>query len=138
MLLRFQVLRVEAMHLRARALLAKSPTSNDLDELRIAERLARKIEKEKISWVKPFAMLIHATVAQRRNQSKQAVTLLSQAIQGFENSGMNLYAAATRRRLGETLADDKGCELITQADAWMTAQRIKAPESITRLLVPGF
>jgi len=138
MLLRFQVLRVEAMHLRARALLAKSSTSNDLDELRIAEQLARKIEKEKISWVKPFAMLIHATVAQRRNQSEQAATLLSQAIQGFENSGMNLYAAATRRRLGETLADDKGRELITQADAWMTAQRIKAPESITRLLVPGF
>jgi tetratricopeptide (TPR) repeat protein len=138
MLLRFQVLRVEAMHLRARALLAKSPTSNDLDDVRIAEQLARKIEKEKISWVKPFAMLIRATVAQRRNQSEQAATLLSQAIQGFENSGMNLYAAATRRRLGETLADDKGRELITQADAWMTAQRIKAPESITRLLVPGF
>jgi len=138
MLLRFQVLRVEAMHLRARTLLAKGSTENDTDELEIAERLARKIEKEKISWAKPFAMLIHATVAQRRSQSDQAGTLLSQAIQSFENSGMNLYAAAARRRLGETLGDARGRQLITQADEWMTGQRIKAPELLTRMLVPGF
>lgn len=138
MLLRFQVLRVEATHLRARAILAKASTVNSVGELRIAEQLAHKIEKEKISWAKPFAMLIHATVAQRRSQSEQARTSLSQAIQGFENSGMNLYATAARRRLGETLGDARGRQLITQADAWMTGQRIKAPELMTRMLVPGF
>lgn len=137
MLLRFQVLRVEAMHLRARALVAKA-TGKDSDELRIAEKLAGKIEKEKISWAKPFATLIHATVAQHRTQSAQAATLLAEAVQGFENADMNLYAAAARRRLGETLGDERGRELITQADAWMTAQRIKAPELMTRMLVPGF
>ena len=138
MLLRIQVLRVEAIHLRSRALLASARTGNDWDNLKTAEKLARKIENEKVSWAKPLGMLIDATVAQRRNQFEQAATLLSDAIQGFENSGMNLYAAAARRRLGETLADDRGRELITQADAWMTAQRIKAPESMTRLLAPGF
>ena len=138
MLLRFQVLRVEAIHLRARTLVARAPISNDRDELTLAENLARKIEKERMSWAKPFATLIHATVAKRRNQSEHAATLLAEAIQGFENAGMNLYAAAARRRLGETLGGDRGRQLIAQSDAWMTAQRIKAPELMTRMLVPGF
>ena len=138
MLLRFQVLRVEAIHLRARTLVAKAPAGNDRDELKLAEKLARKIEKERMSWAKPFATLIHATVAKHRNQSEHAATLLTSAIQGFENADMNLYAAATRRRLGETLGGDRGRQLIDQADAWMTEQRIKAPELMTRMLVPGF
>jgi tetratricopeptide (TPR) repeat protein len=137
MLLRFQVLRVEAMHLRARTLVAKA-TSNDESELKMAEKLARKIEKERMSWAKPFATLIRATVAHHRAQCEHAATLLSEAINGFENAGMNLYSAAARRRLGETLRDDKGRQLIAQADAWMTSQRIKAPELMTRMLVPGF
>ena len=63
MLLRNQVLRVEAMHLRARTLLAKVAMGDGQDGLRIAEKLARKIEKENMSWAKPFAVLIHATAA---------------------------------------------------------------------------
>jgi tetratricopeptide (TPR) repeat protein len=138
MLLRIQVLRVEAIHLRARALLAKLATGDVRDGLNIAEKLARKIEKENMPWTRPLALLILATVTRRRGQSAQTATLLSEAIQGFERSDMNLYATAARRRLGETLGGNRGGQLIGDADAWMTTQRIKNPELMTRMLAPGF
>jgi serine/threonine protein kinase/tetratricopeptide (TPR) repeat protein len=138
MLLRIQVLRIEARHLLARAALATATTKVGRDRLRIAEKLARKIEKENMSWAKPFATLVRAAIAHQRGESAQAPTLLAEAIQGFENADMALYAAAARRRLGERLGDDRGRQLISEADAWMVNQRIKNPESMIHMLAPGF
>ena len=49
-----------------------------------------------------------------------------------------LYAAAAHRRLGEILGDDRGRQLMADSDDWMTKQRIKNPERMTRMLLPGF
>jgi len=138
MLLRTQVLRIEATYLRARAALATSLQNGDRDKLSFAERLAHKIEKENMSWAKPFAVVVRAAVAHQRGQNTEATTLLAAAGDGFERADMRLYAAASRRRLGQLLADDRGRHLIAAADAWMTTQRIKNPERMARMLVPGF
>ena len=138
MLLRTQVLRIEATYLRARAALATSLQNGDRDKLSFAERLAHKIEKENMSWAKPFAVVVRAAVAHQRGQNTEATTLLAAAGDGFERADMRLYAAASRRRLGQLLADDRGRHLIAAADAWMTTQRIKNPERMAHMLVPGF
>jgi hypothetical protein len=57
---------------------------------------------------------------------------------GFERADMRLYAAAARRRMGERLGDERGHDLMAEADAWMAEQRIKNPEAMTRMLAPGF
>jgi hypothetical protein len=59
-------------------------------------------------------------------------------VQIFESAEMRLYAAAARRRLGEKLGGERGQQLITDADAWMTEQKIKNPEALVRMLAPGF
>ncbi len=138
LLLRTPAVRVEAMQLRARTALATSGEGRDTGKLRLAEKLARKMEKVNMSWSKPFATLVLATVAQQRNQAAQARALLSEAAEVFERADMHLYAAATRRRLGEKLGGERGEQLIAEADAWMMAQKIKNPEAITRMLAPGF
>ena len=138
MLLRTQVLRIEATYLRARALLATALNDRDQDKLRFAETLARKIEKEDMTWANPFAFVTRAAVANQRGQHGDALTLLTTAGDGFEQVDMHLYGAASRRRLGELLGDDRGRQLISEADAWMTTQRIKNPERMARMLVPGF
>ena len=138
MLLRTQVLRIEATYLRARAALARSLNNGDRDKLSFAERLAHKIEKENMSWAKPFAVVVRAAVAHQRGRNTEATTFLAAAGDGFERADMRLYAAASRRRLGELLADDRGRQLVADADAWMTTQRIKNPERMARMLVPGF
>jgi serine/threonine protein kinase/tetratricopeptide (TPR) repeat protein len=137
LLLRTPAVRVEAMQLRARTALA-SGEGRDTGKLRLAEKLARKMEKVNMSWSKPFATLVRAAVAHQRGQAAQATALLSEAEQIFERADMHLYAAATRRRLGEKLGGEQGQRLIAEADAWMTEQKIKKPEAITRMLAPGF
>jgi serine/threonine protein kinase/tetratricopeptide (TPR) repeat protein len=138
MLLRIPAVRVEAMQLRARAAVASNRVARDERKLRLAEKLAHKMEKVDMSWSKPFATLIRAAVAHQRAEPEQAATLLSQGVVGFERADMRLYAAAARRRMGEKLGDERGRELMAEADVWMAEQRIKNPEAMTRMLAPGF
>lgn len=91
-----------------------------------------------MAWSSPLATLIHAALAKQRGDISNSVALIEKALTGLEAAGMALYAAAARRRLGELLGGDRGHELITQADEWMSRQQIKNPPAITRLLAPGF
>jgi len=137
MLLRFQVLRIEALHLRARAALASGVAAGDVERLHFAEKLARKIEKEKMDWAMPLAALVRGAVAHQRSQTDNAARLLAEAIRGFETADMRLFAAVARRRLGE-MKGDKGRGQIAEADAWMANQGFKKPSLITSMLAPGY
>src|SRR5260370_33912834 len=73
MLLRFQVLRLEAMHLRARLALASPPRSETQRRLRITEDLSQKLAKEKMAWSDPLAALLRAGVANKRADDSKAL-----------------------------------------------------------------
>jgi uncharacterized protein HemY len=126
------------MQLRARTALASSGNGRDSSKLRLAEKMARKIEKVNMSWSQPFATLVRATIAHQRSDVGRANALLLEAARGFERAEMRLHAAAVRRRLGEKLRDERGRQMITEADAWMATQNIKNPEAMTRMVAPGF
>jgi serine/threonine protein kinase/tetratricopeptide (TPR) repeat protein len=138
LLLRIPMVRVEAMQLRARVMLATTTAGNKAGKLRLADKMARTMEKVNISWSKPFAILIRATVAQQRGETEGAKELLSQAISSFERVDMHLYAAAARHRLGEALGGKRGHQLVAEADGWMMEQGIKDPEAMSDMLAPGF
>ncbi len=138
MLLRIQGLRIEWMHLRARLALANAAGRERKQRLRFAEDLANRIAKENMPWSNPVAILIHAGLAKQHGDDSKTADLLSQAIKGFEAADMALYAAAARRRLGETLSGDRGRELVKEADDWMRKQQIKSPSAFANLLAPGF
>ncbi len=137
LLLRIQVLRIEAMHLQARAALATSGKKQSR-RLKIAARLAKRITREKAAWANPLANLVRAGIANRNDDKGTASTLLSEAAIAFKARDMELYAAASRRRLGELLGGDHGQQLISESNAWMASQRIRNPEAMTRMLAPGF
>ncbi len=138
MLLRIQTVRVELRHLRARTAIASAAGSQREQRLQIAENMARKISKEQVAWADPLAALIWGGIAGSRGDKASAMTYLSQAVEGFELADMALYGAASRRRLGEAIAEERGVQLITEADSWMAAQRIKNPERMMQMLAPGF
>ena len=141
LLLRLQILRVEATHLRARTALASAVYREGKQcgwLLRIAEQMADRINSEKMSWADPFAALVKAAVASARFDNAKAAALLTEASEGFALGDMGLYAAASRRRLGQVLGGERGRELITTADQWMTSQRIMKPGLMTRMLAPGW
>ncbi|MDQ1637606.1 MAG: eukaryotic-like serine/threonine-protein kinase [Pyrinomonadaceae bacterium] len=129
---------LEAMQLRARATVAACAVRPDDSKLRLVEKMAGRMEKVNMSWSKPYATLLRAAVAQQRTDDDEATRLLSEAVQMFERAEMRLYAAAARRRLGEKLGGERGQQLIVEADAWMTGQKIQNPEALVKMLAPGF
>jgi hypothetical protein len=139
MLLRIQVLRIEAAHMQARAALA-SATLSDVKEarLKVAEKMAQRIAREKIAWALPFVSLVRAGIAHQRGEPSRAAALLSDAVEGFDLADTDLYTAAARRRLGEVLGGERGHRLVAEADAWMLKQEIRNPAAMTRMLAPGF
>ena len=138
LLLRIQVLRIEAMHLQARAALATSEGKERARRLKTAEKMAKRIEREKAAWATPFATLVRAGIANRKGDKELAVKLLSVAATAFKQQDMELYATASRRRLGEMVGGDHGYQLLSETSAWMASQRIKNPDAMTRMLAPGF
>jgi eukaryotic-like serine/threonine-protein kinase len=139
LLLRIQILRIEATHLRARGALAAAAGAADPEAwLRVAERLAGRIERERMPWSDPLAVLVRAAVASGRHDARGARALLERAVAGFVRAEMGLYGAAARRQLGVTLNDAGGAALVSDADAWMAEQGIRRPARMAGMLAPGF
>ena len=127
-----------ATQLRARLALATATGKITQPRLRLAEKLAGKIERENTAYANPMATLVRAAVAHRRGDGASAINLLEKAVRDFETSHMQLYATVARRRLGELVGGDRGRELLAKTDMWMTKQMIKNPAKMTNLLAPGF
>ena len=49
---------------------------------------------------------------------------------------MSLHATRARRRVGELDGGDEGARAIAEADAWLLAQGVQAPERLVRLFMP--
>ena len=140
MLLRIQVLRLEATHFRARGALAaaRATPAERASRARFAQGLAGKIARERVPWSDALAAAVRAGVAHLGERPEEALVLLDEAIRGFGAADMALMAATAKRRKGELLGGAEGGALIAAADAFMRAQRIARPERITAMLMPGF
>lgn len=139
MILRVQIIRIEALHLKARCALSAAVSGGDDTQrlLKIAENLAHQIYKEDMKWAEPLAVLVQAGVASLRNEKQKAISLLSEACAGFEHGHMKLYAAVAKRRLAEITGGAEREHLKEEAEQWMREQKIKAPDKISRMLAPG-
>src|SRR5262245_31487267 len=138
MLLRIQGLRIDAMQLRGRLALASAIGENQAVRLKIAETVANAISREEMPYANPYATLIRAGIARRRERDDAAVNLLEKALKDFDSADMKLYAFVTRHRLGEMIGGDRGRELVTEASDWMARQQIRNPARIMNLMAPGF
>jgi hypothetical protein len=138
MLLRIQGLRIDAMQIRARLALASAAGSPRQGHLRLAEKLAGKIEREEMAYANPLATLIRAGIARQRGDDARAISLAEKAAEGFDAAHMRLYAVAARRRLGEMIGGDRGRQLVAQTEEWMNKQQIKNPPRMMNMIAPGF
>jgi hypothetical protein len=127
LLLRTQVLRVDSLYLKEKERL-----------LRVAERMAAGVAKERMPWSEPLVPLIRAPIARYYGDNSRTAALLSEAAQGFDHADMCLRAMAARRRLGQSVGGVHGRELIAEADDWMSSQEIRNPALLTRMLAPGW
>ncbi|MBL8955083.1 MAG: AAA family ATPase [Myxococcaceae bacterium] len=129
-LLRTQNVRIEAEFLRARSAVA-------CGEHEAAITGAEALEAEGVPWADAFAAATRGLVAAGRKSPDAAVTLLQEAILGFEAADMRLFAAATRLRLGEIASGSLAVASTRAGDAWMLAQGIKSPAALAQMLMPA-
>jgi hypothetical protein len=138
-LTRIQVMRVESHYMRARSALAMAACNRSSRRfLSVARTGARCISRERMRWSNPIASLVQAGIAYLEGSPAVAARYLDDAIDGFDGADMKLYSAVARRRLGALLDAKRGRDLQRQAEEWMSAQDIKNPTCMTRMLAPGF
>jgi hypothetical protein len=135
---RVQLLRIESHYLRARSALMIAAATRSRRFLAIARVRAWRIARERMPWSDPIALLLRAGIANLEGRTPLALQLLHDAADRFERADMKLYVAVSRRRIGALQDDPAGRELQRRAEAWMAAQNIRNPASITRMLAPGF
>jgi hypothetical protein len=139
LLLRIQVLRVEAHYIRGRCALATAwDTPDHSTQVREAERAAARITRERMAWSDSFAHVLRGGAAALRGDVPGARAQLEAAVAGFEQSDMRLYGAAAKRALGLITPGGQGQALIGSADEWMQQQGIRNPARFGEMLAPGF
>ncbi len=132
-----QKIRIFFYERRARCALAAALGVSDRGALlRAALRDARRLDREGMPWSKALACPIKAGIAAARGEISRAASLFAQAVTELEGVDMNLYAAASRRRLGEILGGDDGRTQVQRADSWMRQQTIQNPARMADVYAP--
>jgi serine/threonine protein kinase len=147
LILRFQLTRIEALYLRARATVAAASAMVRQPQQYAARQIqrllgqassdARRIAREAMPWSDPLAQLIQAAVAAIRDDRQGALALLDAAEAGFARADMSLYQQLTRRRRGELIGGETGAVLVAEADRWIAEREVKQPARVAQLLAPG-
>jgi hypothetical protein len=133
-----QDMRIEMLQLRAASALAMAAGAADPEPFpRVAAGDARRLRREKMPWAEGMGAQFEGTVATLRGDSA-APALLAEAVNRLDAVQANLYAAATRRRLGRLLGGLQGAALLEEGAAWMQAQGVKDLERMTAVFAPGF
>ncbi|MGO9207559.1 MAG: ATP-binding protein, partial [Candidatus Limnocylindrales bacterium] len=136
-LMRVQKIRIFLYERRARCALAAVVGAADPGPLlHSAERDARRLEREGMAWSRALSIPVRAGVAAARGDRSRAATLFAEAVTSLEAVDMNLYAAASRRRLGEILGGDEGRAQLERADSWMNQQGIRNPARMADVFAP--
>lgn len=131
LLFRIETVRIEALHLRARAALAAGD-----DRLALAD--SRRLSGERAPWAAPVAALVRAGIAAKRGDGARAVVELREAASGFARAQMALHLAATRHALGPLVGGDEGALLQGEATRFAAEQELVEPKRLFALMAPGF
>jgi serine/threonine protein kinase len=137
-LMRVQQIRIIMLHLRARCAVARAGGKDANSWLRIAERDARSLRREKLLWADALAQLIEAAIAFRRGDAHPSRQILTTAAANLTATDMHMHAAAAQRRLGQLLGGTRGQELVRQGEEWMNGQKVRNLDRMTALLAPGW
>jgi len=138
LLLKVQMIRIEAWVLRGRAALAAAATAPDpVPLLRDAERAARRVAGEDAAWAAPLAALLRAGIARARGQADAERAWLERAVDGFAAADMAIFHAVAQRQLGFAVAGDGGARLGGQATAFLRQSGVADPDALARMLAPG-
>jgi len=134
---RSHMTRFMALFPRGQAAVAVLRQTGDRAARSIVRDSAKRLAQLRVHGAIPMKNALDAGLALHAGNTDLAAQHLRAAVAGFDETDMAMYAAATRRRLGELIGGDEGEQLLAQGDATMRAQRVKNLDAITEALCPG-
>ena len=140
LLMSIEIVRIDALGCAGGAALGAAEAATGREQRRLrrrALRYARRLEGIGPAWSRALGQLVRAG-ATAATEPALALVALEQAIELFDVTGMRLYAAAARRRLGELRGGEEGRELVEQADELMRSEEVVRPDRMAAMLAPGF
>jgi hypothetical protein len=135
---RIQNLRINALTLRARSMLALAAGDPTHHVLAHVARDIAAVEREAMPWSDAIAALLRGGLAAVRRDDAAALRLLADAEARFAATDMAMHAATARRRRGELLGGEDGRRLVEAADREMRERGVANPERMTAMYAPGF
>jgi hypothetical protein len=136
--MRIQKIKVFFYERRARCALAAAAVAERPGPLlKSAERDAQRLDSEGMAWSRALAYPIRAGIAAARGDRSGATRLFAAAVMHLGAVDMNLYAAASRRRLGELMERPEGFAEVERADSWMRQQNIQDPARVANVFAAG-
>jgi serine/threonine protein kinase len=137
---RIQMVRVEALHLRGRLLLAAAdpPPAGGRRGSRELHRIIRRLRRERVGYAALYAQLLSAAAALQRGRTTAAMSSLEEAISSAHDNDMRLHLAAAQRRLGALRGGANGHQLIANSDRWLRQEGVRDPERLLEVAAPGF
>jgi hypothetical protein len=135
---RAQITRFGMRFVRGIAALAAFDESGERSFLRDAHQCARAILAERVPWGECFGAILSFGVRIRQGDTSRALESLHLAESRATSKGMLLHRAVVRYRRGELVGGDEGRALRDDAMAFMIEQKIRSPERMLEMLLPGF
>jgi hypothetical protein len=133
LLLRGQTMRISWLSLTGRCALAAAADGQP-DMLQHADKMARRLEKERAAWALALGASIRAGAAAHRRRTDSAADLLKRAELGFFETEMKLHAAAAIRARANLMS---GSPETGVSDRIFDIAGVVRPPFLVATLVPG-
>lgn len=135
--LRVQVIRAEALYLRARAALAAAGSAPSPRPLFAAARAdAEQLDREGRRWTSSLAALLRGEINLGLGLSREADEAYREAETGFLAAGMQAHALVARMRVGQLLGRS-GRGAIAEATQDLSALGVRSVDRFFGLLAPS-
>lgn len=99
---------------------------------------ARRIEAMRVPWGVGAAGLIRSAAAFIAGDRDRSHELLRSSIRRLEEESAGMFLAAAKFRLSAMVGGAEGERLSSEAEAFMTSQKVRDPRRMTNCFAPGF
>lgn len=143
MLLRVRMVDAEAAHLRGRVALAvaTAPGCQATERRRAlleARACAGRLRRIGSPLASGWAALLEAGAARADGDDARSMAWLRRGVAALDALETRLYEHAARHRLGELCGGQEGARLRAEAAAYFAEHRVRRPDRLVALLVPGW
>jgi serine/threonine protein kinase len=120
------------------AIAAASANRERKTALKLAERWAKALAKEKLRYAPALGHLLQAGASAVAGDRSAALESLDAAIPQLDDADLGYLAACGRHRKGELIGGAAGRELVERSRAFFDAQGIVSAERCLAMSAPGF